>query len=104
MTGAQLAVEGLIGRGAPFEEIERYIETLALPSEQLGALWLLAWAEATDPVTRRRVVADAFAEPGDRLGRQPAASATRSRPEERQIIFLRHPRPGSKRGGLHRRP
>jgi hypothetical protein len=97
MSGAQLAVEGLIGRGAPFEDIERYIETLALPSGQLGALWLLAWAEATDSVMRRRVVAEAFTAPSDPLGRQPAATSTR------RIISLRHRRPDSKRGRRRRR-
>ena len=59
-TGAQGTLERMIGEGTPFEDIEQYIETLALPSEQLGALWLLAWAEATDPLTRRRVVAEAL--------------------------------------------
>ncbi len=67
-TGALGTVERMIGAGFAFEDIEQYIESLALPSEQLGALWLLAWAEATDPLTRRQVVAQALAgsdEPAD---------------------------------------
>jgi hypothetical protein len=70
-TWAQLTVEGLIGQGAPFESIEEYTETLPLPSEQLGALWLLAWAEATDPATRRLVVAELLGAPRDRPGGRP---------------------------------
>ncbi len=71
---AQGIVERMIGEGVPFEDIEQYIETLPLPSEQLSALWLLAWAEATDPVTRRRVVADALAAPKDPPRSQLAAA------------------------------
>jgi hypothetical protein len=41
-SGAQGAVERMIVEGIPFEDIERYIQSLALPSEQLGASWLLA--------------------------------------------------------------
>jgi hypothetical protein len=86
-----VTVEGLIGQGAPFEEIERYIETLPLPSEQLGALWLLAWAEATDPATRRRVVAELLAAPmdhpaGARAPTAPGASVP-SRLEQRRVAF-----------------
>jgi hypothetical protein len=58
---AQDTVERMISQGAPFEDIERYIETLSLPSGALGALWLLAWAEATDPLMRRQVVQEALA-------------------------------------------
>ena len=46
----------MIDQGAAFDQIEDYINTLALPGEQLSALWLLAWAEAADPATRRQVV------------------------------------------------
>jgi len=52
------AVNTMIDHGAAFDRIEDYINTLALPGEQLSALWLLAWAEAADPGTRRQVVAD----------------------------------------------
>jgi hypothetical protein len=55
------AVNMMINRGAAFDRIEDYINTLALPSEQLSALWLLAWAEAADPTTRQQVVADTLA-------------------------------------------
>ena len=51
----------MIGQGAPFDRIEAYIETLPLPRLQLSALWLLAWAEATDAGTRRRIVAETIA-------------------------------------------
>jgi hypothetical protein len=58
LTDEHHAVNTMIGEGALFDQIEDYIDTLALPQEQLSALWLLAWAEATDPATRRRVVAE----------------------------------------------
>jgi hypothetical protein len=61
LTDEHRAVETMIARGIRFEHIEDYINALSLPSEQLGALWLLAWAEATDRVTRRRIVAQALA-------------------------------------------
>jgi hypothetical protein len=84
---AQDTVERMIHEGTPFEDIEQYIETVALPSEQLAALWLLAWAEATDPVTRRRVVAEALASsdglPGSPVGAAPSASARVSHGERR---------------------
>jgi hypothetical protein len=60
-TDPQRAVETLIEQGAPFDHIEDYINALPLPTEQRSALWLLAWAEATIPATRRRVVAEALA-------------------------------------------
>jgi len=56
LTDEHHAVNTMIDRGAAFDRIEDYISTLALPSEQLSALWLLAWAEAADPATRRQVV------------------------------------------------
>jgi hypothetical protein len=55
------AVDTMIAIGVPFEYIEDYINALPLGSAQLGALWLLAWAEATDPSTRRRIVAQTLA-------------------------------------------
>ncbi len=101
-TGAQGTVERMIAEGTPFEDIEQYIETLALPSEQLGALWLLAWAEATDPLTRRRVVAEVLAGcddlPGSPLAAAPSASA-RSPHDERRLVPARRIRPYSKPGG-----
>jgi hypothetical protein len=76
-SGAQEAVERMIEDGVPFDQIELYIETLVLPSDHLGALWLLAWAEATDQSTRRRVVAEVLAggERGPALRNLPAASS-----------------------------
>jgi len=57
----QQAVNTMIVQGAGFDHIEDYIDSLQLPSEQLSALWLLAWAEATDPASRRRMVAEILA-------------------------------------------
>jgi hypothetical protein len=61
LTDEHHAVNTMIDRGAAFDQIEDYINTLALPGQQLSALWLLAWAEATDPATRRRVVEETLA-------------------------------------------
>jgi hypothetical protein len=58
LTDEHHAVNAMIEQGAPFDHIEEYINGLVLPEEQLGALWLLAWAEAADPAIRRRVVAE----------------------------------------------
>jgi hypothetical protein len=62
LTDEQCAVNSMIGEGRPFDEIENYINALRLPSAQLGALWLLAWTEATDPLTRGQLIADTIAE------------------------------------------
>ena len=99
-TGAQGTVESMIGEGTPFEDIEQYIETLALPSEQLGALWLLAWAEATDPLTRRRVVAEALAGSDGLPGSPLAAASPSARPprDERRLVSTQRVRSHSKRG------
>jgi hypothetical protein len=56
VTDEHHAVNTMIDQGAAFDQIEEYIDTLALPGEQLSALWLLVWAEAADPATRRQVV------------------------------------------------
>jgi hypothetical protein len=56
LTDEHHAVNTMIDQGTAFDQIEDYINTLALPGEQLSALWLLAWAEAADPATRRQVV------------------------------------------------
>jgi hypothetical protein len=105
-TGAQGTVERMISEGTPFEDIEQYIETLALPSEQLGALWLLAWAEATDPLTRRRVVAEALAGsdglPGSSLAVAPRASAPAPH-DERRLVSVQRVRSHSERGGWQHR-
>jgi len=105
-TGAQGNVERMIDERTSFEEIEQYIATLALPSEQLGALWLLAWAEATDPVTRRRVVAETLIGSGGLPGSPPPAAASTSPPaarDERRLISRRRGRSYAKRGGWQRR-
>ena len=54
----QRAVHSMIREGRSFDEIEDYINALTLPGAHLGALWLLAWTEATDPQTRSRLVAE----------------------------------------------
>ena len=105
-SGAQGTVERMIGESTPFEEIEQYIATLALPSDQLGALWLLAWAEATDPVTRRRVVAEALTGSDGLPGSSPAAAPSASeRPaaDERRLVARRRGRSHAKRGDWQRR-
>jgi hypothetical protein len=61
LTDEHYAVNMMIDRGAAFDQIEDYINTLALPSEQLSALWLLAWAEAADPATRQQAVRETLA-------------------------------------------
>jgi hypothetical protein len=61
LTDEHHAVNTMIDRGVAFQRIEDYINSLALPSEQLSALWLLAWAEAADPGTRRQMVAETLA-------------------------------------------
>jgi hypothetical protein len=105
-TGAQRTVERMIGEGSPFEDIEQYIDTLALPSEQLGALWLLAWAEATDPLMRRQVVAEALAgsdgPPGPPLAVAPRVPARASH-EELRFESVRRVGSRSTRGGWQRR-
>jgi hypothetical protein len=42
LTEEHSPVNTMIDPGAPFDRIEDYIDTLALPDEQMGALWLLA--------------------------------------------------------------
>lgn len=100
------AVEALIAQGAAFEEIERYIDTLSLPAVQLSALWLLAWAEATDPIERRRVVTDAFTGSTDRLDwptpTAPGASSHLRR-DQHQTVLLRRPGADPDGAGLRRR-
>jgi hypothetical protein len=61
LTDEHHAVNTMIDRGVAFDQIEDYINTLALPGVQLSALWLLAWAEAADPATRRLAVEETLA-------------------------------------------
>ena len=56
------AVNTMIHQGQSFDQIEDYINALALPSVQLAALWLLARTEATDPETRSRLIADTLSD------------------------------------------
>jgi hypothetical protein len=58
LTDEQHTVHSMILEGQSFDEIEDYINALTLPSAHLGALWLLAWTEATDPATRSELIAD----------------------------------------------
>jgi hypothetical protein len=74
LTDEHRAVNAMISEGHSFDEIEDYINALTLPSAQLGALWLLAWTEATDSQTRNRLIADTIAalhdsEPPNNSGR-----------------------------------
>jgi hypothetical protein len=68
LTDEQRTVNLMILEGRSFDEIEDYINALALPSAHLGALWLLAWTEATDPPTRSRLIADTFSALRDSSG------------------------------------
>ncbi len=61
LTDEHRAVNSMIDQGRSFVEIEDYIDALLLPSAELGALWLLAWTEATDPQTRRQLIAETIA-------------------------------------------
>jgi hypothetical protein len=68
----QDVVETLIEDGAPFDVVEAYIDTVALPLEESSALWLLAWAQATNPAAHRHGLPDTSA-PG--LARRRSASS-----------------------------
>lgn len=48
----------MTARGVPISQIEEYIDELPLNHEELSALWLLAWAWATNPAIRRQAVAE----------------------------------------------
>ena len=92
------AVNTMIRQGRSFDEIEDYINALALPSAQLGALWLLAWTEATDPETRSRLIADTLSS----LAGNPAVigpDEQRSRPREGANGVGGRPSPVARRGG-----
>jgi hypothetical protein len=51
----------LVAERVPLDEIERYINELPLDDEHRSALWLLAWAYATNPATLSRAIADTAA-------------------------------------------
>ena len=50
-------VKAMIAGGIRIDQVEDYIEKLALDDERRSALWLLAWAQATNPAVRRGQVA-----------------------------------------------
>ncbi|MDQ6804657.1 MAG: hypothetical protein M3065_06755 [Actinomycetota bacterium] len=58
LSNEQDVVEMLIGDGTPFDEIEAYLDKLALGSEEHSALWLLAWVQTTNPATHRRAITE----------------------------------------------
>jgi hypothetical protein len=58
MSPEQDAVNAMIDQGLPLDQVEDFIDMLALSREQQTALWLLAWAGATDPEYRQRFVAE----------------------------------------------
>jgi hypothetical protein len=57
-TDARYVVEAMVNIGARFDRVEEYIDALPLDGEHRDALWLLAWAQATNPATRARTDAD----------------------------------------------
>jgi hypothetical protein len=57
---AQTTVEQMLGAGAPFEAVERFVEAGRFSDLQKAALWLLAWS-CQDPRTQRRVAKEALA-------------------------------------------
>jgi hypothetical protein len=48
-------IDAMIDHGAPFEEIEEYIEDLGCSAEAKSALWLWAWSH--EPQHRQKKVA-----------------------------------------------
>ena len=44
LTDAQAHLETMLEQRTPFEDIEAFIENVALPAEDAAALWLYAWA------------------------------------------------------------
>jgi hypothetical protein len=67
LTDEHGAVNTMILGGQSFDQIEDYINALALPSAQLAALWLLAWTEGTDRETRSRLIAETLSGLGSQL-------------------------------------
>jgi hypothetical protein len=52
-TVAEEHVEMMLSVGAPFDEIEGYIDETRLRDYQKSALWLIAWSEQERSVQRR---------------------------------------------------
>ncbi len=78
LTDEQRAVNSMIRAGQSFDEIEDYINALALPSAHLGALWLLAWTEATDPQMRSQLIADTISALPDTSGGSASCAVPRA--------------------------
>ncbi len=81
LSNEQDAVKMLIGDGTPFDEIEAYIDQVALGSEERSALWLLAWVQTTNPATHRRAITETVLTPdcgGDDPPRAPSPPRERS--------------------------
>ena len=47
LTDAQAHLEIMLEQRTPFQDIEAFIENVALPAEDAAALWLYAWAKAS---------------------------------------------------------
>ena len=47
LTDAQAHLEIMLEQRTPFEDIDAFIENVALPAEDAAALWLYAWAKAS---------------------------------------------------------
>ena len=54
------------------------VNALALPSAHLGALWLLAWTEATDPQMRSQLIADTISALPDTSGGSASCAVPRA--------------------------
>ncbi|HWE14305.1 MAG TPA: hypothetical protein VG365_12365 [Solirubrobacteraceae bacterium] len=50
-------VKAMIAGGIRIDQVEDYIDKLAMDDDRRSALWLLAWAQATNPAVRRGQVA-----------------------------------------------
>jgi hypothetical protein len=106
LTNEHRTVNTMILQGRSFDQIEDYINALGLPTVHLSALWLLAWSEATDAKTRRRMIADTLSdlgsEPGDSDTGPPDPPATRRKLSRWLSAGVRGwlPQP---RGWLHQR-
>jgi hypothetical protein len=84
LTDEHHTVNTMIDQGEPFGQIEDYINSLLLRSEQLGALWLLAWAGATDSATRRQVVSETLTSAAQPTPGDPRLCASSNPPTDRR--------------------
>jgi hypothetical protein len=67
-TLAEEHVQMMLAVGAPFDEIEGYIDETRLREDQKSALWLIAWSEQERSV-QRRVAHEALAFSGPAVSR-----------------------------------